>query len=163
MSLSRFFNKLTASFKSQAPTAEDDSPTQEQEIPASSPDQNIGKIKSIIAEVTEAFPLFERAGFHVEELQVEVAVSSKLIPRFRVVREASEEEQAAFLAEVADKRLIQFMLISLFKATKMKNLIQDPMLQLCAIEIDLNDKPAVRAIYRSAPDTSNVIRLNTTD
>jgi len=120
----------------------------------------VEKLKSVIAEVTQAFPIFERAGYEVEEVQVEIGMMPKLMPRFRLVKEISVEEQQALLDEVSSKKLVKFMLISLFKSTKMKNLIQDPKLEFHAIEIDLTAVPSVRGVFRSIKNSENVIRLN---
>jgi hypothetical protein len=117
------------------------------------------KLKAVIAEVTSAFPLFERAGFSVEEVQVEIGLAPKLMPRFKHVRTLTPEEQTNILAEACDKRLVKFMLISLFKSVNMQNLIQDPKLQLHAIEIDLTAVPSVRGIFKTTHNSDNIIRF----
>ena len=121
------------------------------------------KLKAVIDEVTSSFPLFEKAGFHVEEVQVEIGMTPKLMPRFKQVKEVSVSEQEALLQQAGEKKLVKFMLISLFKSSKMKNLITDPKLDFHGIEIDLTAVPSVRSIFRSAKNCDNVVRLDSHD
>ncbi|MEE4245849.1 MAG: hypothetical protein V2I33_10575 [Kangiellaceae bacterium] len=123
-------------------------------------DIGMDKLKSVIAEVTAAFPVFERAGFEIEEVQVEIGMVPKFMPRFRLVNEISVEEQQVLLDEVADKKLVKFMLISLFKSSKMQKLIQDPKLSFHAIEIDLTAVPSVRGVFKTVSNPEKVYRLN---
>lgn len=119
----------------------------------------VEKLKAVISEVTNAFPLFEKAGFEIEEVQVEIGIAPKLMPRFRHVKDISVSDQEAILEEVKDKQLIKFMLISLFKSSKMKNLIQDPKLNFHAIEIDLTAVPSVRGIFKAVTHSDRIVRL----
>ncbi len=154
MPFKRLLNKLFHSQPVQSETAEDKPVMGE---------LGIEKLKSVIAEVSAAIPLFEKAGYEVEEIQVEIGMTPKLMPRFRVAREISVAEQQHMLEEAGERKLVKFILISLFKSTKMKNLIQDPKLEFHSIEIDLTAVPSVRGIFKTGKNTENVIRLNSHD
>ncbi|WP_144391742.1 hypothetical protein [Pleionea sediminis] len=117
------------------------------------------KLKAVIDEVTASFSLFEKAGFEVEEVQVEIGVAPKLMPRFKYVRDISPNEQEKLIAEAGDKKLVKFMLISLFKSAKLQKLIQDPKLEFYAIEIDLTAVPSVRGVFRSIKNSEKIIRI----
>ena len=161
MPLKKLFNKFSSYFSVEDNMTNNTSSQPEGGDSAESLNETaIEKLKAIIQEVTTEFPLFERAGFVVEEVQVEIGAVPKLMPRFKITRELSSQEQEDFLQEVADKKLIKFMLLSLFKASRMKNLIQDPGLEFCAIEIDLAAMPVVRGIYRLPPKSANIIRIS---
>jgi hypothetical protein len=144
VSLKSFFNKITDSLGL-------GSAEQQKSAEANPMFTELGmeKLKAVIAEVTSAFPLFERAGFAVEEVQVEIGLTPKLMPRFKHTHTLPQEVQQQLLAEASDKKLVKFMLISLFKSVNMQNLIQDPKLKLYGIEIDLTAVPSVRGIFRS--------------
>lgn len=155
MPFKSLFNKLSDTFRSNSDATAD---------PAA-PNKMLGdlgmeKLKAVITEVTAAFPVFERAGFEVEEVQIEIGLAPKLMPRFKHTRTITPEEQEKLLAEVAHQKLVKFMLISLFKSIKMKSLIQDPKLEFHAIEIDLTAVPSVRGIFRSIQDSDKVVRLS---
>ncbi|NVJ62052.1 MAG: hypothetical protein HWE27_16800 [Gammaproteobacteria bacterium] len=122
-------------------------------------DVGMDKLKAVIAEVTGAFPLFEKAGFEVEEVQVEIGLAPKLMPRFRHVKTIAPAEQEALIAEAGNKKLVKFMLISLFKSLKMNNLINDPKLDFHAIEIDLTAVPSVRGIFKAVSNSDKIVRL----
>lgn len=161
MALKDLFNKISSQFKAE-PTepSEQGHPDEAKKMWG---ELGADKLKAVISEVTAAFPLFEKAGYRIEEVQVEIGVMPKLMPRFSLVKEIDIAEQEALLKEAEDKKLVKFMLISLFKSTKMKNLIQDPKLEFHAIEIDLTAVPSVRGIFKSIENTDNVVRLDTSD
>ncbi len=147
------FNKITSS---------NSSSSNEQE-PKLISEVGVDKLKAIIAEVTAAFPIFEKAGFEIEELQIEVGLVPKFLPRFKQVKTISQQDQDAILQEVQNKKLVKFMLISLFKSTKMQSLIQDPKLEFYGLEIEVTAVPAVRGIFRSIKDSEKIVRLSTPD
>jgi hypothetical protein len=169
VSLKSFFNRFlssrTAASHNSTDSSSDHSNTANS-ANSSSPvmgEMGMEKLKAVIDEVTSSFPLFEKAGFHVEEVQVEIGMTPKLMPRFKQVKEVSVSEQEALLQQAGEKKLVKFMLISLFKSSKMKNLINDPKLDFHGIEIDLTAVPSVRSIFRSAKNCDNVVRLDSHD
>ncbi len=123
----------------------------------------VTKLKAVVSEIYDALPLFERAGFVVDELQLEIGVSSKFMPRFKIMYEVDDKTQQALIAEASDKKLIKFVLISLFKACHMQHLLKDPNLKFYAIEIDLTDVPAVRGIYKRVSNPDNIVSITSKD
>lgn len=157
MSFKSFFNRLTGQAQSTTDSEQSTAPS------GGFGELGVEKLKAVINEVTAAFPLFERAGFAIDEVQVEIGLAPKLMPRFRHVKDISVEEQQAIIDEASSKQLIQFMLISLFKSSKMKNLIQDPKLDFHAIEIDLTATPSVRGIFKAVSHSERIVRIGDHD
>jgi len=120
------------------------SATQAEAAPALSTD----KIKAIVAEITAASTLFEEAGFLMQRLEIEVGITSRIIPRFRQLKQVSEEEETASLERLKDRQMIHFILVSLFKACRMKALLEDTDMDLCAVEIDISAAPSVKTIFK---------------
>ncbi len=142
---------------------EEPSHSESQEQPKMFADLGMEKLKAVIDEVTSSFSIFEKAGFEVEEVQVEIGVAPKLIPRFKHLRDISITDQEALIEEAGDRKLVKFMLISLFKSSKMKKLIKDPKLEFHAIEIDLTAVPSVRGIFKAIRNSEKVIRIGSHD
>ncbi len=148
---------------SRKPKQEESSQSESQEQPKMFADLGMEKLKAVIDEVTSSFAIFEKAGFEVEEVQVEIGVAPKLIPRFKHLRDIPIADQEALIEEAGDRKLVKFMLISLFKSSKMQKLIKDPKLEFHAIEIDLTAVPSVRGIFKAIRNSEKVIRIGSHD
>lgn len=117
---------------------------------------NSDRIRAVIAELNQADAIFQEAGFLMQTLQVEIGVTPKVIPRFVQLSALSETEENALLerfeAQTKSSGIIKFVLISLFKASKMKALMQSTPFIFCGIEIDITTAPTVKAFFeRYAP------------
>ncbi|WP_444994372.1 hypothetical protein [Aliikangiella sp. IMCC44359] len=132
------------------PTASDFSTNEKAEDKPSSPIGQLTteKIKAIVAELTAETPLFEEAGFLMEQLEIEIGLIPKIVPQFTQTKEISPEEEANFLGQLNNKQLLKFVLQSLFKASRMKALLESTELYLYGIEISVSAPPSVKTIFK---------------
>jgi hypothetical protein len=114
------------------------------------------KIKAVVADLTSANQLFKDAGFLMEQLEIEVGLVPKITPQFKQTKEITLEEENTILQALTDRNMIKFVLISLFKSSKMKALMEGTELYFYGIEIEITSAPAVKTIFKrkySADDT----------
>jgi len=117
------------------------------------------KIKSVIISLNQAEPIFKDAGFVMQQLDVEFGNTPKLTPSFKQLEVISEDKQDEFLAELVDQQLIKFILISLFKSSRMKSLFEGSELYFYGMEIDISAEPSVRTIFRRKDAVAEVVPI----
>lgn len=110
------------------------------------------KIKELLDELNADLPIFEKAGYKLHSLEVEVGISPKIIPHFRVCKHISEEEQKAILEEVKQKRMLHALLASLFKSSYLKKVLRVGNLDFHGIRIELSAVPTVRLQFVDPAD-----------
>ena len=111
------------------------------------------KIKDMLDELNADLPIFEKAGYKLHSLEVEVGISPKLIPHFRVCDHISEEAQKAILEEVRHKRILHALLASLFKSSYLKKVLRVGNLDFHGIRIELSAVPTVRLQFVDLADS----------
>lgn len=99
-------------------------------------------------------PYLERAGFEVIELEVGIGLSPKVNAHLEMVRDISDEEKLLLLTEVAEKKLTQTVLSSLFKAVEARQKLRFKKFHFTHIELELSILPAVMLKFR--PDRKKV-------
>ena len=109
------------------------------------------KLKAIVADLTNAGPIFKEAGFIMEQLEVEVGLLPKIVPQFHQLKKIPKEDEEAVLQQLNDRKLLQFVLQSLFKSSRMEALLGSTDLGLHAIEIEISAPPSVRTIFKRKP------------
>jgi hypothetical protein len=110
------------------------------------------KIKEMLDELNSDLPIFEKAGYKLHSLEVEVGISPKLIPHFRVCEHITEEEQKAILEEVRHKRILHALLSSLFKSSYLKKVLRVGNLDFHGLRIELSAVPTVRLQFVDLAD-----------
>ncbi len=110
------------------------------------------KIKELLDELNADLPIFEKAGYKLHSLEVEVGISPKLIPHFRVCQHISEDEQKALLNEVRHKRILHALLSSLFKSSYLKNVLRVGNLDFHGLRVELSAVPTVRLQFVDLSD-----------
>jgi hypothetical protein len=105
------------------------------------------KIKQMLDELHEDLPIFEKAGYKLHSLEVEIGISPKLIPHFRVCEHITEEKQKAILEEVRHKRMLYMLLLSLFKSSYLKKILRIGNLDFHGLKIELSAVPTVRLLF----------------
>lgn len=118
------------------------------------------KLKSVIVSLNNAEPIFQAAGYIMEQLDVEFGSQPKLTPRFRQQAQINEAQQQEVLELVKEQQLIKFILISLFKSGRMQSLFEDSELYFYGMEIDISSIPSVRTVFRRKESIAEVIPLN---
>ncbi len=106
------------------------------------------KIKAIVAELTSSNQIFEEAGFIMEQLEIEVGLTSRITPRFKQIKTITAEEESQLLERISHQKMISFVLISLFKSSRMKSLLQDTNMIFHGIEIEIATAPSVKTIFK---------------
>lgn len=105
------------------------------------------KMKDLVDELHEDLPIFERAGYKLHSLEVELGITPKLIPHFKVEKHISKEEQQTLLNEVKHKRVLHLLLSSLFKASYLKKVLRIGNLDFNGLKIELSAIPTVRLLF----------------
>lgn len=95
------------------------------------------------ARFNEALPYIERAGYVVTEIEVGLGLSPKVVPHLRLHEQISEEEKAALLEETQDKKLVNTILGSLFRASAARSKLNFNKFHFSDIELELSILPTV--------------------
>lgn len=95
------------------------------------------------ARFNEALPYIERAGYVVTEIEVGLGLSPKVVPHLRLKEQISEEEKAALLEETKDKKLVNTILGSLFRASAARSKLNFNKFHFSDIELELSILPTV--------------------
>ncbi len=150
---SRFFNK-------------DSKKTQQKDDLSSKPGSNSllsnlssNKLKAIIVSLNDAESIFARAGYRMEQLDVEFGNEQKITPHFKQLEPVSEQQQDELLAELNDQQLIKFIIISLNKSGRMQSLFENSKLYYYGLEIDISSNPSVRTIFKRKDSMAEVIPI----
>ncbi len=105
------------------------------------------KIKDLMDELHDDLPVFEKAGYKLHSMEVEIGISPKLIPYFIVEKQISQEEQQAILDEVKHQRVLHLLLKSLFKSSYLKEVLKIGDLEFHGLRIELAAMPTVRLLF----------------
>jgi hypothetical protein len=111
----------------------------------------------------EALPYIERAGFDVTEIEVGMGLDPKIVPHLTLREIITDEEKAALLAETQDRRLINTILSSLFRASAARSKLNFRHFQFDSLELELSILPTVVLKFRPVekppelPDENTVL------
>ena len=141
--LKEMYQQLKQKFSSDS--VESQQPQQPDSAPAP---LSTERIKAVVAELNSASTLFSEAGFIMDQLDIDIGLSSHLIPHFRQLKEISSEEQEQVLAQLEDNSIIKFVLISLFKSSNMKSLLDNTDMFFHHVAIDISTAPSVRTVFK---------------
>lgn len=103
------------------------------------------------ARFNEALPYIERAGYDVTEIEVGLGLSPKVVPHLRMRELINEEEQQQLLSETTDKKLVNTILSSLFKASAARSKLKFKKFHFTDIELELSILPTV--VLKFKPNT----------
>lgn len=117
------------------------------------------KLKAVIASLNEAEPIFTRAGYRMEQLDVEFGENTKLTPHFKQLEPINEQQLEILLAELKDQQLIKFIIISLNKSSRMQSLFKNSQLYYYGMEIDISSFPSVRTVFKRKENMAEVIPI----
>jgi len=109
----------------------------------------------------EALPFIERAGFEVTEVEVGLGISPKVVPHLKIREMISEEEQALLLEETRERKLVNTILSSLFKASAAHKKLRFKKFHFSDMELELSILPAVVLKFRPCRehDETNLVNL----
>ncbi len=106
------------------------------------------KIKAIIAELNGADELFKEAGFVMQRLEIAIGLVSIITPCFTQTHLTSSEQEKQLLQQAGNKNITGFVLLSLFKSSRMKSLMDETPMEFHSIEIDITTSPLVKTIFK---------------
>ncbi len=109
------------------------------------------------ARFNEALPYIERAGYEVTELEVGLGLSPKVVPHLRLKDIISDEEKAALLEETNDKKLVNTILSSLFRASAARSKLNFNKFHFSDIELELSILPTVILKFKPNQGDTTVI------
>lgn len=95
------------------------------------------------ARFNEALPYIERAGYEVTELEVGLGLSPKVVPHLRLKELIDDDAKLALLEETKDKRLVNTILSSLFRASAARSKLNFNKFHFSDIELELSILPTV--------------------
>lgn len=107
--------------------------------------KNVGSstLAATVRKFNEAIPYIERAGYDIEEVELSLGISPKIMPHLVPTSTLSEEEQVELLAEVKGKKFITTVLNALFKAGDVAQGIKFDGFTFMRLEIDVSILPAI--------------------
>lgn len=103
----------------------------------------------------EALPYIERAGYEVTEIEVGLGLSPKVVPHLRLRELISMEEQTMLMTETRDKRLVNTILGSLFRASAARSKLNFNKFHFSDIELELSILPTV--VLKFKPNTQEAL------
>ena len=102
-----------------------------------------------------ALPYIEKAGFRVIEIEVGLGLSPKVTAHLYMDELLSEQDQSALLVETEDKKLINTVLSSLFKASAARKKLNFRSFHFSMIELELSLLPSVMLKFRPNSEGTN--------
>jgi hypothetical protein len=108
----------------------------------------------------EALPYIERAGYDVTEVEVGLGLSPKVVPHLRIRELISEEEQLALIEETRNKKLVNTILTSLFRASAAHSKLKFNKFHFSDMELELSILPTVVLKFR--PNTEPASNMDLT-
>ena len=121
------------------------------------------KLTELADSVNEAIPIITQAGFVVESIQVTLGVPPKAILRVRVVRELTDAEYDALVANVGEKIVTSLVAGTFLKAAALHRSFRIGSMQSSHIEIELAPLPAVRFLFGPTTAQAPLIEPATRD
>jgi hypothetical protein len=149
----RFFNK------DKKKTQEDDDASSKSQPDTGFANLTADKLKAVIASLTRAEAIFIKAGYRMEQLDVEFGNTTKLTPHFKQLESINQQQHDDLLAALEDQQLIKFILISLNKSSRMQSLFDNSELYYYGMEIDISSTPSVRTVFKRKESMAEVIPI----
>ena len=154
--LSRFFTKYkTKAFKDEKPQPQ---PSDHASFSRLS-DLSSEKIKSLIITLNQAKPIFENAGYCMEQLDVVFGLEPKLSAHFKKVEDIELAVYQEILKQLDENQLVRFILISLHKSEKMNSLFSESDLDYYGMDIDISSKPSVTSIFKKTKSFAQIVPI----
>ena len=166
MALGDFLNKAKEAADNIKNAAKDAAVRQalinEEEIAELNKATNVGtdKLKAIFNEICNASDLISEAGYELDEIEVELSVPPKLIPHFIFKETISEEKRQELLTRTCDKKLMNLLLKSLFKASALQSSLRMGTYQMFEVEIEIGIIPAVKLKFNKQVSTNQNLLSN---
>ncbi|MCA9537740.1 MAG: hypothetical protein KC620_02555 [Myxococcales bacterium] len=105
------------------------------------------KVQKFLDEFNSALALIEAGGYRLIDLDIALGMPPMFAPCFQLIRDVSDEEQAANLARVADNKRAHMMLSTLYKTSKLQASLNIGDLHAMGIVLEIGAMPVTRIRY----------------
>ena len=106
------------------------------------------KIFALIEDFNQSLPVLSKAGYELEELELELGISPKLIPHFKYDEE-KDSNLESLQDELQENGLGTNLMKALLKAGQFQRKIKFKEMRFSHVEIELSVIPSVRLSYKS--------------
>lgn len=106
-------------------------------------ESSIEKVKSMLENINNSNELIDKSGFHLKSLTVSLGIPPKISTEFAVKEKISKDERTKILEEIKDNKMVNLIIICLFKASDYYDKIQFGNYKLSGIKIELGLIPGV--------------------
>ncbi|MDC2963596.1 hypothetical protein OA067_01675 [Gammaproteobacteria bacterium] len=106
------------------------------------------KIFALIEDFNQSLPVLSKAGYELEELELELGIPPKLIPHFKYDEEKDSDVES-LLNELQGNGLGINLMKALITAGRFQRKIKFKEMQFSHVEIELSVIPSVRLSYKS--------------
>lgn len=105
------------------------------------------KTKAMVDELNANLPIFERAGFGLLRMEIEMGVSPNIIAMFSICSRMDKEQQHQLLGEVRSNRMLHMVLSLLFKSSGLIDFVNIGDLQFYVMKVTLGTLPKVSLVF----------------
>ena len=106
------------------------------------------RLAETVTQFEDTVPIFAKAGFLLERIEVDVGFTPKVIPHFALSGEASEADRQAALKELKSHRTSRMVMESLIKATALQRFLQGGSMDFVGLEVHMGAMPTVRLKFK---------------
>ena len=117
-------------------------------------DKVTDSVNKVLDELNTATPSLKKAGYQLEEIEIEIGVPPKLIPRFSICQQQSDSN-AQIAEELKTNRIGKNILKGLNAASSLQSKLKMSDMEFSHIEIEIGVVPTVKLRYRKLSKSEN--------
>ena len=106
------------------------------------------KVKDILNNLNNSSELFDRAGFHLSNLNISLGIPPEISSDFKAMKIITMEERETLINEVADNRIVTLVMKCLFKANDFYDKIKFGTYKLDVVNITLGLTPGINMNFQ---------------
>ncbi len=106
------------------------------------------KVKDILNNLNNSSELFDRAGFHLSNLNISLGIPPEISSEFKAIKIITMEERETLISEVADNRIVTLVMKCLFKANDFYDKIKFGTYKLDVVNITLGLTPGINMNFQ---------------
>ena len=106
------------------------------------------KVKDILNNLNNSSELFDRAGFHLSNLNISLGIPPEISSDFKAIKIITMEERETLINEVADNRIVTLVMKCLFKANDFYDKIKFGTYKLDVVNITLGLTPGINMNFQ---------------
>ncbi|MBK6537895.1 MAG: hypothetical protein IPG09_09015 [Ignavibacteria bacterium] len=106
------------------------------------------KVKDILNNLNNSSELFDRAGFHLSNLNISLGIPPEISSDFKAIKIITMEERESLISEVADNRIVTLVMKCLFKANDFYDKIKFGTYKLDVVNITLGLTPGINMNFQ---------------